>query len=206
MSTSTGTWADDDLDDRHPSLFCENDSSQPALLVRFRNEQVNELKIFKCLTCLLATKSECSFNRGAIRLRLESNGSVKIVYRPVGKVPAIVRDISETNVGIRNGSSAINSAVVDGTLADQGESSNEGSTSATEVNGTAEVKVEIPVSGDAALGLVKTERVTEDGKSKEKRKREVSPSEERARRPSRARLLETGETSSPRSIQLLIWR
>lgn len=76
------------------------------MLYRFRNQAANDIKIMRCLTCELHRKAGCSFNSGEVRLRLDSNGSVKIVYQPNDSQIIIVREVSETNTGIRDQVSA----------------------------------------------------------------------------------------------------
>lgn len=56
----------------------------------------------RCLTCESYRKTGCSFNNGDVRLRRSPDGSVKIVYQLAGQDAIVVRDISETNVGIRD--------------------------------------------------------------------------------------------------------
>lgn len=76
------------------------------MLYRFRNQAANDIKIMRCLTCELHRKAGCSFNSGEVRLRLGSNGSVKIVYQPIDSQIIVVREVSETNIGIRDHVSA----------------------------------------------------------------------------------------------------
>lgn len=56
----------------------------------------------RCLTCESHRKTGCSFNNGDVRLRRSPDGSVKIVYQLAGQDAMVVRDIGETNVGIRD--------------------------------------------------------------------------------------------------------
>lgn len=55
----------------------------------------------RCLTCESYRKTGCSFNNGDVRLRRAPDGSVKIVFQLAGQDAIVVRDISESNVGIR---------------------------------------------------------------------------------------------------------
>jgi hypothetical protein len=83
-------------------LICDNNTDEPTLLYRFRNEAHDEVRIMRCLTCESYRKTGCSYNNGDIRLRRSPDGSVKIVYQLAGQDTIVVRDISETNVGIRD--------------------------------------------------------------------------------------------------------
>lgn len=66
----------------------------------------------RCFGCESQRRGACDFNNGDIRLRLAPNGSVQIVYQPpgTGPEPTVVRDIRQTNIGIREQESGSNEA------------------------------------------------------------------------------------------------
>lgn len=89
---------------KHPSLKCSNIDvvGTPTLLCAFRNYSDDEVRILKCSYCHARSRSGCDFKKGELRLRLTSDGSVKIVYQLWnGRPPIAIRDVSETNSGIK---------------------------------------------------------------------------------------------------------